>query len=83
MGWLWHVLLGIVVGIVARLIHPGKENMGWFITIIIGIGGSVVAALIGQFTGWYGIPSWLGLGIAIIVAVILVAIYAAVKGKRK
>ncbi len=83
MGWFWHILLGIVVGIIARLIHPGKENMGWFMTIIIGIAGSVVAALIGQLTGWYEVPSWLGLGIAIVIAVILVTVYATIKGKRK
>jgi uncharacterized membrane protein YeaQ/YmgE (transglycosylase-associated protein family) len=82
MGWFWHVLLGVVVGIIARLIHPGKENMGWFMTVVIGIVGSVGAALIGQFTGWYGVPSWIGFGVAIALAVILVAIYARIKSRR-
>jgi uncharacterized membrane protein YeaQ/YmgE (transglycosylase-associated protein family) len=82
MGWFGHVLLGAVVGIVARLIHPGRENMGWIMTLLIGIGGSVVAALIGQASGWYGVPSWIGFGVAIVLALVLVAVYARMKGKR-
>jgi uncharacterized membrane protein YeaQ/YmgE (transglycosylase-associated protein family) len=82
MGWVWHVLVGAVVGIIARMIHPGKENMGWIMTLLIGVAGSVVAALIGQASGWYSIPSWAGFGVAIVLAVILVAIYARMKGRR-
>jgi uncharacterized membrane protein YeaQ/YmgE (transglycosylase-associated protein family) len=82
MGWFWHVLLGAAVGIMARLIHPGKENMGWIMTLLIGIAGSVVAALIGQASGWYNVPSWPSFGVAIVLAIVLVAIYARLKGKR-
>ena len=83
MGWFWHVLLGAAIGIIARLIHPGKENMGWIMTLLIGIVGSVIAALIGQVSGWYGVPSWIGFVVAVVLAVILVAIYARIKGSRK
>jgi uncharacterized membrane protein YeaQ/YmgE (transglycosylase-associated protein family) len=82
MCWFWPVLLGAVVGVIARLTHPAKENMGWFITIVIGIAGSVLAALSGDFTGWYGIPSWIGFFVGMALALILVAIYARVRSRR-
>lgn len=82
MGWFWHVLIGAVIGIIARLILPGKENMGWIMTLLLGIVGSVVAATIGQYSGWFEVPSWLGFGVAVVLAIILVGIYAKLKGSK-
>lgn len=81
MSWLWYLLLGIVVGIIARLIRPGKENMGWLMTILIGVIASVASKLIGQFTGWYDFW-WLGFVVAIVLAFILIVIYGRIKGKK-
>jgi len=79
MSWFWHVLLGAAIGIVARSTHPGKEKMSWILTIVIGIAGSVLAAISGEFTGWYGVPSWTGFFIGIALAFIFVAIYARIR----
>jgi len=79
---LWYLLLGVVIGIIARLIHPGKENMGWIMTILIGALGAFLAGSIGQWVGWYNFPSWIGFLVAIVIAIILVTIYAAIKGKK-
>jgi uncharacterized membrane protein YeaQ/YmgE (transglycosylase-associated protein family) len=79
---LWYLLIGIVVGVLARLIHPGKENMGWIMTIVLGALGAFIAGSIGQWLHWYTFPSWIGFVVAIVVAVILVAIYARIKGKK-
>jgi uncharacterized membrane protein YeaQ/YmgE (transglycosylase-associated protein family) len=79
---LWYLLIGIVVGILARLILPGKENMGWFMTVVLGALGAFLAGSIGQWLHWYTFPSWIGFVVAIVVAVILVAIYARIKGKK-
>ena len=81
-GLLWHILLGAVIGIIARLIHPGRERMGCLMTILIGAAGSFLAGLIGDFLGWWDTPSWIGLIVAVVVAVILVTVYAGIKGKR-
>jgi uncharacterized membrane protein YeaQ/YmgE (transglycosylase-associated protein family) len=80
---LWYLLLGIVIGIIARLILPGKENMGWIMTILLGALGAFLAGSIGQWVHWYDFPSWIGFGVAIIVAVILIFIYIKIKGKKK
>jgi uncharacterized membrane protein YeaQ/YmgE (transglycosylase-associated protein family) len=82
MDWIWYVLLGAVIGIIARLIHPGKENMGWIMTVLIGIGGAILAGLIGQFSGWFVLFSGPGFGVAIVLAVVMVAIYARMKAPK-
>jgi uncharacterized membrane protein YeaQ/YmgE (transglycosylase-associated protein family) len=53
MGILWTIVLGFVIGLIAKLIHPGKENMGFIMTILLGIAGSFLAGIIGQLIGWY------------------------------
>ena len=53
MGVIWTIVLGFVIGVVAKLLHPGKENMGFIMTIVLGIAGSLLAGIIGQFLGWY------------------------------
>ena len=40
MGIVWTILVGLVVGVIAKLLHPGKENMGFIATILLGIAGS-------------------------------------------
>ncbi|MDR1710035.1 MAG: GlsB/YeaQ/YmgE family stress response membrane protein, partial [Candidatus Accumulibacter sp.] len=47
MGILYTILVGLVIGVVARFIHPGKENMGIVMTVLLGIGGSFVAGIVG------------------------------------
>ena len=51
MGFIWTIVLGLVMGLIAKVIHPGKENMGIFMTILLGIAGSFLAGIIGQFIG--------------------------------
>jgi uncharacterized membrane protein YeaQ/YmgE (transglycosylase-associated protein family) len=75
-------LIGLVVGVIARLILPGKENMGWIMTIILGALGSFLSGSIGHWLGWYKFPSWIGFVVAIVVAIILIAIYARIKRKK-
>ena len=78
---LWYLLIGAVIGILARLIHPGRENMGWIMTILIGALSAFIGGGIGKWTGLYD-SFWIGLVVAIVVAVILVAVYARIKGKK-
>ena len=52
-GLLITIIIGFVVGVIAKLIMPGKENMGFIVTTLLGIAGSVVATYAGQAVGWY------------------------------
>lgn len=80
MGILWTILIGFIVGVVARFLHPGKDALGFILTTGLGIAGALVATWIGQALGWYapGQPaSFIG---AVIGAFILLAIYSRVRG---
>jgi uncharacterized membrane protein YeaQ/YmgE (transglycosylase-associated protein family) len=72
MHWIWFILVGALVGALGRLLHPGRDAMGWLLTIAIGIVSMVVAALISS--------GWLAFAIGVVVAVILVALVGRVGG---
>jgi uncharacterized membrane protein YeaQ/YmgE (transglycosylase-associated protein family) len=50
-----NIVLGLIVGFLARGILPGEQKMGWILTCVLGIGGSVLAQVVGQALGWYAI----------------------------
>ena len=47
------IIVGFIVGLLARALHPGDDNIGWIWTIILGILGSFVGGWVGQAAGWY------------------------------
>ena len=53
MGFIWTIVLGFVIGVLAKLLHPGRDNMGFIMTVVLGIAGSFLAGVIGQYLGWY------------------------------
>lgn len=75
MGVIWTIVLGFVIGVIAKLLHPGRENMGFFMTIILGIAGSFLAGIIGQTLGWYRAGEGAGFIASVIVAIVLLMIY--------
>ena len=50
-GW---IIFGLLVGIVAKLLMPGRDPGGFLITILLGIGGALLGGSMGRFLGWYG-----------------------------
>ena len=79
MHWLWEVLIGLVVGALAKLIMPGKDPGGFIVTIFLGIAGSVVATWLGRAIGWYQEGQSAGFIMSLLGAVLLLAIYHAVR----
>jgi len=79
MHWLWVILIGLVVGAVAKLIMPGKDPGGFVITMLLGIAGSVVATWIGRAAGWYQEGQSAGFIMSVVGAVVLLAIYHAIR----
>jgi len=81
MGILWTIVLGFVIGVIAKFVHPGKENMGLIMTILLGVAGSFMAGIVGQFIGLYNAGEGAGLIGSVIAAIILLVIYGRIKGK--
>ena len=79
MGILWTIIIGFVVGVLAKLIHPGRDNLGFIMTALLGVGGSLLASYGGQALGIYqaGEPAgWIG---AVLGAIIILFIYGRMK----
>lgn len=79
MGILWTIVLGLVIGVIAKFLHPGKENMGFLMTILLGIAGSFLAGVVGQFLGWYRAGEGAGFIASVVVAIVLLVIYGKVR----
>jgi uncharacterized membrane protein YeaQ/YmgE (transglycosylase-associated protein family) len=75
MHWLWVILIGLVVGALAKLIMPGKDPGGIIITILIGIAGSLVGTWLGRALGLYQEGQSAGFIMSLIGAIILLGIY--------
>lgn len=76
------IIVGFVVGLIARAIMPGNQNMGIIMTTLLGIVGAVVAGFLGQSLGWYqpGEPAgWIG---SVVGAIIVLFIVGLVTRKR-
>ena len=80
---IWTIIVGFIVGIVAKFIHPGKESMGFIMTTVLGIGGSLFATFIGQALGLYQAGSTAGFIGAVIGAIILLVIYGAFRNRAR
>jgi uncharacterized membrane protein YeaQ/YmgE (transglycosylase-associated protein family) len=78
---LWTLLIGLVVGALAKLIMPGKDPGGIWITMAIGIAGSFIGTWIGRLVGWYQEGQSAGFIMSVIGALILLAIYHLIKRK--
>ncbi len=50
-----NIVLGLIIGFLARGLLPGEQKMGWILTCALGIGGSVLAQVVGQAMGWYAV----------------------------
>jgi len=82
MNLLWAIITGLIVGIVAKLLMPGRDPGGFIVTVLLGIAGAVLATFIGHSMGWYGPNQGAGFVASILGAIALLAIYRAVRGRR-
>lgn len=69
------ILFGLVVGVIAKLLMPGKDPGGFIVTILLGIAGSVVGAWIGRAINLYGEGEGAGFFMALLGAILLLVIY--------
>jgi uncharacterized membrane protein YeaQ/YmgE (transglycosylase-associated protein family) len=67
-GW---ILFGLIVGVVAKLIMPGRDPGGMILTILLGIVGALIGGFIGRMLGWYGEGDPVGFIMAVIGAIVV------------
>ncbi len=81
-GILWTLIIGLVIGVVAKLLMPGRDPGGCIITMLLGIAGSFIAGYLGQALGWYQPGQPAGFIFSVIGAMILLLIYRLIFGRR-
>ena len=75
MHLIWTLIVGLIVGAVAKLLMPGRDPGGWIITMVLGLIGSFVGTYLGQAVGWYRPDQGAGFIASVIGAMIVLAIY--------
>jgi uncharacterized membrane protein YeaQ/YmgE (transglycosylase-associated protein family) len=71
-GW---IIFGLIAGVIAKLLMPGKDPGGFIVTILLGIAGGLLGGFVGRAIGLYGEGDSVGIIMAILGAVVLLAIY--------
>jgi uncharacterized membrane protein YeaQ/YmgE (transglycosylase-associated protein family) len=83
MGIIWTIVIGLIAGIVAKFLVPGKnEPSGFVLTAILGVVGAIVATYLGQAVGWYGPNEGAGFIGAVVGAVIILVIWGMIARRR-
>jgi uncharacterized membrane protein YeaQ/YmgE (transglycosylase-associated protein family) len=75
MNILWAVITGFVVGILAKVLMPGRDPGGFIVTVLLGIAGAVVATFLGRSLGWYAEGESAGIIMSIVGAILLLMVY--------
>ncbi len=83
MGVIGWIVFGLIVGIVAKLLMPGRDPGGFIVTIILGIVGALLGGFLGRAVGWYGPNDPAGFVVAVVGSIILLVAYRMVVGRAR
>ena len=81
MGIIGMIVVGFIVGLIARALMPGDQKLGFILTTVLGIAGSFVAGYLGQTMGWYQAGQGAGFIGSLVGAVIILFVVGLIKGK--
>lgn len=82
MGIIWTLLIGLIVGFIARALKPGNDSLGWILTALLGVAGSFVAQFIGAQLGFYQQGEAAGFIASVLGAILLLFIWGLVSKKK-
>ena len=82
-NWFYILLVGFVVGVLARFLKPGNQRMGCLLTSLLGIGGALAAGFIGQRLGWYSPGQPASFLAAIVGAIAILVLLSLLRGRRR
>jgi uncharacterized membrane protein YeaQ/YmgE (transglycosylase-associated protein family) len=72
---IWTILIGFIVGLVARAVMPGKDKAGVVLTTVLGVAGALIGSLMGRAFGLYAAGEPVGLFLSVLGAVVVLALY--------
>ena len=81
-GWLAWIVIGAIAGAIAKAIMPGRDPGGCIVTILLGIGGAVLAGWLGHTLGWYKGNQGAGIIAAILGAILILFVWRLIAGRR-
>ena len=79
MGIVWTIVIGFVVGLVARAVMPGDDKMGFIMTCVLGVVGALAATYAGQALGWYAAGQGAGFFASLAGALLLLVLWRFLK----
>ena len=82
MSIIWAILIGFIVGLIAKFLMPGRDPGGFFITALLGIVGAVLATFLGQALGLYAAGQAAGFIASVVGALIVLFLYHMIRGRR-
>lgn len=82
MSIIWAIIIGFIVGLVAKFLMPGRDPGGFIITAVLGIIGALVATFLGQAMGLYAAGQSAGFIASVIGAMIVLFVYHLIRGRR-
>ena len=83
MSILGTIFIGLIVGFIARAVKPGDDKLGWIMTAVLGVAGSFLASYAGKALGFYQTGQVAGFVASIVGAIVLLIVYALVKGRAR
>lgn len=76
------ILFGLVVGVIAKLLLPGRDPGGFVVTILLGIAGALLGGFLGRLLGLYGEGDPVGFILAVVGSILLLLVYRLASGRR-
>lgn len=83
MAIFWAIIIGFIVGLIARFLMPGRDPAGFIITVLIGIAGAFIGTFLGRTLGWYASDQSAGFLASVIGAMILLFLYHMLFGRKE
>jgi uncharacterized membrane protein YeaQ/YmgE (transglycosylase-associated protein family) len=80
---IWAIIIGFIVGIIAKFLMPGRDGGGFFVTALLGIVGALVATFLGQAMGIYADGQSAGFIGAVVGAIVVLFIYNLIRGRGR
>jgi uncharacterized membrane protein YeaQ/YmgE (transglycosylase-associated protein family) len=83
LSFIWMLIIGLVVGAIAKLLMPGRDPGGFFVTMLLGVAGALIAGVLGRALGWYAYGEGAGFIASVIGAMVVLLIYRFAIGRRR